>query len=130
MAAKQGKKKRRRVMMSATVDPDLLIRLEAVADALSLNRSQMLEQLVRDGIEEQETYARALSNPLIARALGLAIGQPGVLKAMAAAMGEELQPEQLDLFKRAIEQAVAVGSSEVRPAVKNSLVKKKKRGDA
>ena len=107
-ARKQGKKKRRRLVIAVTVDPELLLRLDAVAEALSLNRSQMLEQLVRDGIEEQETYARALSNPLIAKAFGAAITQPGVLRAMAAAMGEELQPEQLKLFERAMSAAVAV----------------------
>jgi predicted transcriptional regulator len=104
--------KRGRPTVTVTLEKHLLKRVDSVARALALSRSRLLEQLVRDGIEEQETWARALANPLIAKALGLAIGQPGVLKAMAEAMGEELRPEQMELFKQAMQHVVSLGAGE------------------
>lgn len=123
----------RRAIISVTIEPELLKRLDDLADAQAVPRSQLIETLIRQGIEDEEIAVRAVTNPVILNAFMGAFRDRAVVKAMASAVGDELSPEQLNLFRQAMTAldhtvrkepaATAAGTPAATPAKK-----KKQRG--
>ncbi len=91
-----------RSIISITIEPELLKRLDDLADAQGVARSQLIEKLISEGIEGEEMAVRALTNPVVMQAMVGAFRDPTVLRAMAVAVGQELSTEQLQLFQRAM----------------------------
>lgn len=96
--------------VSVRMDEELMRRLDAVAEATSDTRSAIVERLVRNGLDDAERFLKRFENPVLREAWGV-LTSPGVLKALAAAAGEELTPEQLE--------AAAKGQRLVKRARKN-----------
>ena len=94
----------RKPIITITIPAELLTRLDDLADAKGVARSALIAELVQDGIDQAETTVKALTHPVLGPAMARAFSQPGVLRAMAAVIGQELEPEQLQLFKKAIGQ--------------------------
>lgn len=89
----------RKPIISITIRPELLSRLDDLADAQGIARSALISKLVEDGIEQEETTVKALAHPVLGPAMVRAFSQPEVIRAMAAVIGQELDPDQLKLFK-------------------------------
>ncbi len=83
-----------RQQISITVDPHILKRIDRVAKQRDIPRSQVIDRLLRDSIAQAETEAKLLGDPLVMQAFSKAMSAPGVMSAMAAAMGGELTDKQ------------------------------------
>jgi hypothetical protein len=81
-----------------------------LAKAQRVTRSQLVERLLRDALDPEEMAVKAFTNPQIMTAFGRAFSAPGVLRQMVEVLGEELQPEQLELFQNAMEELATGGS--------------------
>jgi hypothetical protein len=102
----------RRSIVSISIGPELLQRVDDLADAQGVPRSQLIVKLISEGIEDDEMAVRALMNPVVMQAMTTAFRDPMVLRGMAAAVGQELSSEQLQLFH----QAMSAASDAVIPA--------------
>jgi hypothetical protein len=105
--AKQPVRKRR-LVVAITIDPDVLERLDRLAAARVLSRGRLIEEFIAGGIEEEELFVKATSQPVLMQALMRAFAQPGVVKQLSAVMGQDLSEQQLNLFHQAVGQLSAV----------------------
>lgn len=92
--------------ISITIEPKLVRRLDRLAKSSKLSRSELIEQLCRDGMEDQEMMVKAFTNPVLVEAFGKAFANRDVLRAMTSTMGDELEDDQLELFTATMEKLV------------------------
>lgn len=85
-------------VMGISMPTDLMKLVDQQAKALGMNRSQYVVAALRDYLDNQAATARLFGNPKAREVFLKAMAQPGVLKSLASAMAEELDPEQLHLF--------------------------------
>ena len=107
VVTKKPVRKPRRVV-SITIDPDVLERVDRLAAARVLARGRLIEEFIADGIEEEELFVKVSSQPVLMQALMRAFAQPGVVKELSAVMGQDLSEQQLNLFHQAVGQLSAV----------------------
>ncbi len=99
---------KRKVKVSVAMSGDLAKRIDRMAKVTGKNRSQTVQGLIEAAINDQETTASALSNPIIVNALVGAFGKPEVMREVMRQMREEVSEEQLELFVKAMEVGVVV----------------------
>jgi len=112
----------RRAIITVTIEPELLKRVDDLADVQGLPRSQLIEHLITQGINDEEIGVKAMTNPVVVNALMKSFRDPTVLRALANAVGEELSPDQLNLFRQAM-SAVDESLSPQQQMVTQQLVK-------
>lgn len=100
-----------KIKVSIAMSPGLVKQLDRLAKVGGQSRSELIERLVLEGIEQEETFIKATQQPALMQALARAFSQPGVLKQMAATMNEEMSDEQLNLFQQAMGQLEARAAS-------------------
>jgi metal-responsive CopG/Arc/MetJ family transcriptional regulator len=94
---------KRKVKVSVVISPDLAKRVDRMAKATGKNRSETVQGLIEDAIDDQETTASAVSNPTIMNAIVAAFAKPEVMRALMNQMRQEVTDEQLGLFAKAME---------------------------
>ena len=102
MAPKGGRLGPGKAFVTLYLDKSTVERLDALAAAQNMSRSKFCESLITEGLEESEVTVRAMSNPVIQRALFEVLGKPDVLRSITRSMRDELTDEQLELFQRAM----------------------------
>lgn len=102
---------KRKIPITCTLSPRLVRRIDRIAKPLGKSRSELVQQFIEDGLQETETTAAALTNPVIAQALLSSFGRPEVLRAMTSVMRDELSDDQLKLFGDAMTGMTAVVSA-------------------
>lgn len=107
-------KQKRRITL--TLDPALVKRVDRMAKATRESRSAVVEDLLRDGLEDQEMFVKAMGNPLLRESLGRAFASKDVLRQMAAVIGDDLGDDQLELFTRMMDGFASPSSNRKRPA--------------
>lgn len=95
--------------VTISIDPEILGRVDRLAIAQRISRSQLMERACIDLLEASEGLVKALANPLIRDALLGAFKDREVLRQMAASMGQKLSDRQLDLFAKGLEAAGRAG---------------------
>lgn len=102
-------------VITASIDTEIIHRLDAIAAAQRLSRSTLIERLIRDGIEGEEIMVKAFANPLLRDTFVKMFGNKQVLKQMAGVLVDEgeVNADQLRLFGEAME--IAAGA---KPAPK------------
>jgi metal-responsive CopG/Arc/MetJ family transcriptional regulator len=94
---------KRKVKLGVVISPDLAKRIDRMAKLTGKNRSETVQGLIEDAIDDQETTASAVSNPTIMNALLAAFAKPEVMRALMTQMRQEVTDEQLGLFAKALE---------------------------
>lgn len=94
-----------RVTASFTIPQDLLKRVDDLADAQRLSRSQLLERWILDAIEGESLAVKMMASPAVMSAMTAAFSRPEVIKQFGQAVNAELSSEQLELFNRAMIEA-------------------------
>lgn len=87
-----------RTVIGISLPKDLLKLVDLQAKALEMGRSEYVVAALRDYLDNQAATARLFSSPKGRDTFLKAMSQPGVLKALASAMSEEMDQEQLQLF--------------------------------
>lgn len=90
-----------RVVVSFSISAALLPRLDSVADAQGLNRSQLVERIILEGLEGSEDMMKVFTDPIIMAALGSALKDREVLRHIGQAIGADADADQLRLFQTA-----------------------------
>lgn len=98
---------KKKLKTAISIDPDVWKRLERVAKASQRSRSAMVEQLLRDGLDDAETAVKAFTNPVILEAFGQVFADRSVLRAMTEAVKSDMTSEQLDLFVQGVKGLAA-----------------------
>jgi predicted transcriptional regulator len=117
MGIKRVAKSKRKIPVSVALAPDLVRRIDRMATATGKSRSELVMNLIEEGIDDSELSAQAMTNPVIVQALMGAFGRPEVIRQMASTMKQELSEDQLKLFGQAMAGMTAVVSSQ-QPARK------------
>lgn len=125
----------RKKAVTLAVRPSLLKRLDALAKAKGESRSEAVERLLLDALDDEELAVRAITNPVIAQAILGAISQPEVMRAMLHAMREDLDADQLQLFSQAMTAATdaltpARPQAATEPASTKGKGKQKRKGSS
>lgn len=95
-----------RRVVSISISRKLLEAVDAIARGQKLKRSNLIERMIESQVEHERLIAGAFSNPHVVQAFSKAFSQPGMMKTLVAAMGEELTDEQLELFDRGLAEAM------------------------
>ena len=74
-------------VMTIRCAPELMKRVDALADRMGMSRSEVAERCIAFGVDEGEAFAARLENPVVRQLLRLAMRFDG-------------DPEQLALFDR------------------------------
>ena len=98
---------RTKITMSLALDPETQQRLIKLSHAQGISRSQLANRLLAESLVQEELAFRAFSSPTIVQAFGKVFSQPGMLRQMVEAMGEELSDDQLELFRQTFENLAA-----------------------
>lgn len=89
--------------VSLSIDEALLKRVDALAETLGTSRSACMCDLMRDALDEAEAQAKVIGDPVVMGAYLQAMQQPGVVAALARAMGEQIDEKKtqqvLEFFK-------------------------------
>lgn len=89
--------------------PEALIkRLDRLAKAAGSSRSELIRELIEDGLDQQETMIRATSDPVLMGAFGRALSDPAVLRSLMTGLRSELSDDQMELFRQRVEAVQAV----------------------
>lgn len=103
--------------------PSLIKRVDGIAKRWRLTRSETIERLCEDSVDQADTFLRFISDPIAGKAFIEAFGRPEVLHSLARAMEAEADPAQLRLFISAIETM-----QHQKPVDAVESVKRQKRG--
>ena len=82
-----------RPKISISIDPELLERIDRVAEARGESRSATIEAVLKGGVETQEEFLRDLENPIWRAVYGTVL-KPSVAMAIAKVVGEGLSPKE------------------------------------
>lgn len=100
---KGGRRTRdKRIRVTVTIPGSMVPKLDRVADAAGESRSALISRILADSLELEEVQVKAFADATVRNAFIRAITAPGVLAAMTAAMGRDLDADQLRLFEEAM----------------------------
>lgn len=87
--------------ITVTVDPDLVERIDRLAELRDTSRSKMFEMLLEIGVEDEEKTMKTLGNPIIGPIVESVLDHPKLVSMIAAAIGDKLSPEDYAKWQEA-----------------------------
>ncbi len=120
---------RKKQKTSIALEPALIARLDRVSRASGRSRSEVITELVEDGLGQAEMMIKATADPVLMAAVGKVMSDPGVLRNMVSGLRTELTDDQLSLFKSRLDSMTtdAMQKAATESVAKKSLGKKRKR---
>ena len=118
---------RRKNKTSIALPPALVRRLDRLARAAESSRTQLIREMIEAGLEQTELMVKASSDPVMMRAIGKVMAEPGFFRQMASSLKTELSDDQLELFRGRLEhmgEAVEGANRAVTLAVRKKVRKK------
>lgn len=107
MARTKGTK----TIVTVSLDTALVGRVDALAAAQGRSRSWLLEHWIREKIGEDELAVKAFTNPVLIESLMKAFGNPEFLKTVCKAVGEDVNKDELNVFRQGMEVAAAANEA-------------------
>ena len=80
--------------ITATISPRLVCKIITTAKRLDMLRSAFIEAVLEAYLDEAELQAKLLGDRKVMNAFAQAMSAPGVMSAMAKAMGDEISDDQ------------------------------------
>jgi hypothetical protein len=93
------------------IDAKLLGELDRMGKKLKRSRSEMVQSCIEEFVENARLGVEAFTNPVLADAMLKAFGNREVLRAMARAMGEELDEAKFAAVEGLFSRLNASGKS-------------------
>ncbi len=106
--AKEGWKPR----VTITMEAAHLRRVDRLAKRLGLSRSGFLAEAIKSYLDEAEMQAKVMGDPIVLRAFSEAMTRPGVMSAIAEALGAQLTEKQTQTLMDFLSNANKAGGSE------------------
>lgn len=94
----------RRGRYAMSLKPSLVKRIDTVAKRWRMTRSQTVERLCEDSVDQADTFLRFIQDPVAGRAFMEAFGRPDVMKALVNAMQGEVDDKGMRLFVETVEK--------------------------
>lgn len=94
---------------SIVLPPKLVKRIDKLAKVQNMSRSAWIADACSRILDEDEGYLALMTDPVLGEAMAGAMSQPGVIRALCAAMGEELNDKQLRLFGKRVKAMLGQG---------------------
>lgn len=87
--------------ITVTVDPELVERIDRLAELRDTSRSRIFEILLEVGAEQEEKSMETLGNPIIGPLVQGVLDHPKLVQMIATAIGEKLSPEEYAKWQKA-----------------------------
>ena len=101
---------KRKNKTSIALPAALIARLDRLAKSAGTTRSEMIREMVEAGIDQTEMIVKATSDPVLLKAVGKVLTDPGVFRQMVHGLRSELSDQQLELFQARLGAAQAITS--------------------
>jgi hypothetical protein len=112
-----------KLKLSVTIDDEVVEEVDRLADAFGINRSQMMEKMLRASVRDWEQDKRdyeGIVTPMLLKAL---ISSPTFTRGFAKLVGEEMSAEDFERAKQWTEEQTQRGKQ-------RRLAKRKKTADS
>jgi len=87
--------------ITVTLDPDLVARIDRLAEHRDESRSKFMEFLLEIGVEEQEQFHEKMASPVIGPIVQSIMDHPKLIAGIAKVIGEQLSPEEIARWQAA-----------------------------
>lgn len=87
--------------VTVTLDPDLVARLDRLAEVLDQSRSRLMERLLETAVEEEEQLMDKLASPVIGPIVQSIIDHPKLIATLAKLIGDQMTPEEVQRWQEA-----------------------------
>lgn len=114
-------------IISITMPPDMLARIDELAEAQGLPRSQVILNCVRDTIEDQEVATRMMGNPSVREGFFRIFQNREILKAFASELISATDQSQLELFAKSLTRTMQKKTPAAKPVPPASAKKGRKK---
>ncbi len=81
--------------ITVTLDPDLVARIDRLAELRDHSRSKLMELLLEIAVEEEEAAMKTLGSPVVGTVVQSIMDHPKLLKTIASLIGERLTPDEV-----------------------------------
>ncbi|MFA9480470.1 ribbon-helix-helix protein, CopG family [Phycisphaerales bacterium AB-hyl4] len=92
---------------SISMDPELVQRLDAIAEARDEARSTLIERIVRHGVADEEKFLSDMESPVNRVIAQLLTESPKITMALARLVGEQLTEEEVGKLRVEAERGKA-----------------------
>ena len=82
--------------ITVTIDPEVLARVDRVAELRGESRSATIERITRNGIDDEEKFLDVMGGPVAGRVITALLGNPKLHGMLAKFVQEEMTAEQID----------------------------------
>lgn len=93
---------RTKAKIAIAIDPGILARVDALANAEKRSRSGMIERLLDGAIQDAETFTNVMGNPVVREAMLAAMGRPELFREMLKAAKEDINEKSLEELHGAV----------------------------
>lgn len=87
--------------ITVTLDPDLVARIDRLAEFRDHSRSKVMESLLLVGVEETEKTLELAASPVLGPIVQSIMDHPKLIAMIAKTIGEKLDPEELAKWQEA-----------------------------
>lgn len=81
--------------ITLTIDPNVLARIDSVAEARQESRSATVERILRNGVEEELHLLETIGLGIEGKVLAYLLQSPKALQRIAQVIGAEITPDKL-----------------------------------
>jgi metal-responsive CopG/Arc/MetJ family transcriptional regulator len=85
-----------RINFSVSLLPELVERLDAIAQERHESRSAVIERIIRNGVPDEEQFLQSIENPVKLTIMDLLQRNPKVIKALATVLGEYIDDDMIE----------------------------------
>jgi len=101
-------------ILTLRVEGEVIAELDAIAQEISLTRSEFAEHLLCLGLDEYKKTVKLLGGGVFGRVIAGALSRPAVWQALGALAGESVSGHEAKKFSEAIQEGARVGKK-IRP---------------
>jgi|GEM_PF-1748429 len=95
--------------IAISIDAELLRRLDEVCHARQQSRSKIINRILIEQIDEEESFVRGLENPAVRAVMSVMINTPGVVESMAKLVGEKMSSDDIDEMREGFKKQADLG---------------------
>jgi hypothetical protein len=95
---------RNRGMLVCTIDNAIIRDIEKLAKIQKTSKSRLVEKFILQALDQEKHIAKVMCNPVLSAAICNAFANPSIINIMMRELGQELNPQQLELFRKAVGQ--------------------------
>lgn len=87
--------------ITVTLTPELVDRIDRLADLRDVSRSRLMERLLELAVEDEEKSLEHLASPVLGPIVQGIMEHPKIIAMIAKAIGERMDPEEIAQWEKA-----------------------------